>query len=76
MFHELAACQASREREFLAGADRESLLSHMVFALERTAVRGVFVDGEPVIEEGHHAREEQIVQEFAELQRRSWNTLN
>jgi formimidoylglutamate deiminase len=56
----------------IAGADRETLLSHIVFALERTAVRGVFVDGEPVIEEGRHAREEQIVQEFAELQRRLW----
>jgi formimidoylglutamate deiminase len=56
----------------IAGADRESLLSHIVFALERTAVRGVFVDGEPIIEEGRHAHEEQIVQEFAELQRRLW----
>jgi formimidoylglutamate deiminase len=60
----------------IAGADGESLLSHIVFALERTAIRGVFVDGEPVIEEGHHAREEQIIQEFAELQRRLWGKLN
>jgi formimidoylglutamate deiminase len=57
----------------IAGADRESLLSHMVFALERTAVRGVFVNGEPIIEEGRHAHEEQIIQEFAELQRRLWD---
>jgi formimidoylglutamate deiminase len=56
----------------IAGADRESLLSHIVFALERTAVRGVFVDGEPIIDEGRHAHEEQIIQEFAELQRRLW----
>jgi formimidoylglutamate deiminase len=56
----------------IAGADRESLLSHIVFALERTAVRGVFVDGEPVIEEGRHAGQEQIIREFAELQRRLW----
>ncbi len=56
----------------IAGADRESLLSHIVFALERTAVRGVFVNGEPVIEEGRHAHEEQIIQEFAQLQRRLW----
>jgi formimidoylglutamate deiminase len=56
----------------LAGADCESLLSHIVFALERTAVRGVFVDGEPIIDEGRHAHREQIIQEFAELQRRLW----
>jgi formimidoylglutamate deiminase len=54
----------------VAGADRESLLSHIVFALERTAVRGVFVDGKPVIEEGRHASQEQIIQEFGKLQRR------
>jgi formimidoylglutamate deiminase len=59
----------------IAGADRESLLSHIVFALQRTAVRGVFVNGEPVIEEGHHTHEEQITQEFAKLQRRLWSKL-
>lgn len=57
----------------LAGADPESLLSHIVFAMERTAIRGVFLNGEPVIEAGHHAYEEQIVEEFATLQRRLWS---
>lgn len=57
----------------IAGADRESLLSHIVFALERTAVREVFVNGVAVIDEGRHADEEQIIQEFAELQRRLWS---
>jgi formimidoylglutamate deiminase len=59
----------------IAGADRESLLSHIVFALQRTAVRGVFVNGEPVVNEGHHAHEERITQEFAQLQRRLWGKL-
>lgn len=59
----------------IAGADRESLLSHIVFALERTAVREVFVSGEPVINEGRHAHEERIIQEFTELQRRLWGKL-
>lgn len=58
----------------IAGADRESLLSHIVFALERTAIREVFVDGEPVIDNGHHAKQAQIVQDFADLQRRLWST--
>jgi formimidoylglutamate deiminase len=57
----------------LSGADRESLLSHIAFALERTAVRGVFVNGEPIIEQGHHSHEERIIQEFAKLQRRLWD---
>ena len=58
----------------IAGADRESLLSHICFALERTAIRGVFINGEPVIDEGRHPDHERIVQEFAELQRRLWST--
>jgi len=57
----------------IAGAERESLLSHIVFAMERTAVRGVFVNGEPVIDEGRHADQERIVEEFTELQRRLWS---
>jgi formimidoylglutamate deiminase len=57
----------------IAGADAASLLSHIVFALERTAVRGVFIDGAPIIDEGRHAHEEQIIQEFAALQRRLWD---
>ena len=54
----------------IAGADVESLLSHVVFALQRAAIRGVFVDGRQVIGEGHHPHEEQITQEFVRLQRR------
>jgi formimidoylglutamate deiminase len=57
----------------IAGADSGYLLSNIVFALERTAVRGVFVNGEPVIEEGRHPNQERIVEEFAELQRRLWS---
>jgi formimidoylglutamate deiminase len=58
----------------IAGADRDWLLSHIVFALERTAIRDVFVNGTPIIEGSHHAHEEQIVQDFANLQRRLWAT--
>ncbi len=56
----------------IAGADRESLLSHIVFALQRPAIRDVFVGGEAVIKEGRHVNQEQIVQQFAELQERLW----
>ncbi len=56
----------------IAGADRESLLSHVVFALQRPAIREVFVGGEAVIQEGHHLNEERIIQQFAKLQERLW----
>jgi formimidoylglutamate deiminase len=58
----------------IAGADRGTLLSHVFFAMKGTALRQVFVNGEPVIEEGHHRCEEQIVQEFARLQKRLWGS--
>jgi formimidoylglutamate deiminase len=56
----------------IAGADRESLLSHVIFALQRTAIREVFVSGEAVIRDGRHADQEQIIQQFAKLQQRLW----
>jgi formimidoylglutamate deiminase len=56
----------------VAGADRESLLAHVVFSMERTAVRDVFVGGEPVIRDGRHRLQEEIVREFAEVQRNLW----
>ncbi|MGD1092999.1 MAG: formimidoylglutamate deiminase [Bryobacteraceae bacterium] len=55
-----------------AGADADSLLSHIVFASGRAAIRDVFVGGEPVILEGHHVREDEIVQRFIAVQRRLW----
>jgi formimidoylglutamate deiminase len=56
----------------LAGADPASLLNQIVFSLERTAIREVYVGGEMQIQEGRHALEEEIVQGFSELQRRLW----
>jgi formimidoylglutamate deiminase len=56
----------------VAGADRESLLGHVMFSLERTAVRDVCVAGEMVVRDGRHPLEEQIVREFGEVQRNLW----
>jgi formimidoylglutamate deiminase len=53
----------------LAGANAESLLGHVVFSLERTAVRDVFIGGEPVIRDGRHRLREEITREFSEVQR-------
>jgi formimidoylglutamate deiminase len=56
----------------VAGADRESLLGHVVFSMERMAVRDVCVAGELVVRDGRHPLQEEIVREFAEVQRSLW----
>ena len=56
----------------IAGATEESLLNHIVFSMERTAIRDVCVDGEFVIRDGRHALGEEIVREFAGVQRNLW----
>jgi len=56
----------------VAGADPESLLGHVVFSLERTAVRDVCVAGELVIRDGRHRLDEEIVRDFGEVQRSLW----
>jgi formimidoylglutamate deiminase len=56
----------------VAGADRESLLGHVVFSLERTAVRDVCVAGELVIRDGRHPFEDEIIREFGDVQRNLW----
>jgi formimidoylglutamate deiminase len=56
----------------IAGADADSLLSHIVFASGRGAIRDVFVGGKPVIQAGHHVLEEEIVRRFIAVQRRLW----
>lgn len=56
----------------VAGANRDSLLAHVVFSLERTAVREVFVGGEMAVCDGRHRLQEEIVREFGEVQRSLW----
>lgn len=56
----------------VAGASRESLLAHVVYSLERTAVRDVCVAGEMVIRDGRHRLQDDIVREFGEVQRHLW----
>jgi formimidoylglutamate deiminase len=57
----------------IAGASADSLLNHVVFSLERTAIRDVVVDGAPVIADGRHALQEEIVAEFRAAQEELWN---
>jgi len=56
----------------VAGADRESLLGHVVFSLERTAVRDVCVAGELAIRDGRHRLQEEIIRDFGQVQRDLW----
>jgi formimidoylglutamate deiminase len=58
----------------LAGADEQSLLTHIVFSAERTAIRDVFVAGKPLIEEGRHPLQPEIVEQFAAVQRKLWGS--
>ena len=56
----------------LAGADAGSLINHIVFSLERTAIRDVCVEGKFVVRDGRHPLQEEIVRKFAEVQRSLW----
>jgi formimidoylglutamate deiminase len=56
----------------IAGAGRGSLLNNIVFSLERTAVREVFVNGESVIQDGRHVLQDAVLSDFEAVQRRLW----
>ncbi|HVO98678.1 MAG TPA: formimidoylglutamate deiminase [Bryobacteraceae bacterium] len=56
----------------IAGASRESLPAHIVFSLEKTALRDVCVAGNLVVRGGKHPLQEKIVAEFDELQSELW----
>jgi formimidoylglutamate deiminase len=53
----------------LAGASRDTLLTHIVFALEKSAIREVYLGGKRA---AHPALEEEIVRDFTVLQRKLW----
>jgi formimidoylglutamate deiminase len=57
----------------IAGSSDEDLLSSVVFSLSRAAVREVVVGGKPIVSEGQHLVQEEIVERFKDLQKRLWN---
>jgi formimidoylglutamate deiminase len=57
----------------IAGASAEVLLPCIVFSLAPSSVREVVVGGKPVIEDGQHTAQGEIVRSFAGLQRRLWS---
>jgi formimidoylglutamate deiminase len=56
----------------IAGAAPNDLLASIVFSLARAAVREVVVSGKPIVSEGQHLVQEEIVERFIDLQKRLW----
>ena len=56
----------------IAGASPDQLLSNIVFASPRAAVREVVVNGKPIVSEGQHLVQEDVIERFNELQKRLW----
>ena len=57
----------------IAGASPDELLSSIVFASSRAAVREVVVGGKPIVSEGQHLIQDEVVERFNDLQKRLWN---
>ena len=56
----------------IAGASPNDLLAGIVFTLSRAAVREVVVAGKPVVSEGRHLIQEEVVERFDDLQKKLW----
>jgi len=56
----------------IAGASAKDLLAAIVFSLSRAAVREVVVSGKPIVSEGQHLVQEEIVERLGDLQKKLW----
>ncbi|MGZ5434650.1 MAG: formimidoylglutamate deiminase [Pyrinomonadaceae bacterium] len=56
----------------IAGASPDDLLSSIVFSASRAAVREVAVGGKPIVSDGQHLIQEEVVERFGALQKRLW----
>jgi formimidoylglutamate deiminase len=57
----------------IAGASSGDLLATIVFSLARSAIREVVVGGKPIVSEGQHLIQEEVVERFNEVQKRLWS---
>lgn len=57
----------------ICGADEATLLATVVFSMERTAIRDVWVGGRRVVEEGRHRAQDEAVAAFAQAMRKLWS---
>jgi formimidoylglutamate deiminase len=56
----------------IAGAFPNDLLASIVFSSSRAAVREVVIGGKPVVSEGRHLIQEEVIERFSDLQKRLW----
>jgi formimidoylglutamate deiminase len=56
----------------VAGASPETLVANVVFSLERTALKDVYVGGRCVVADGHHPLQDGVIAEFREVQEQFW----
>jgi formimidoylglutamate deiminase len=56
----------------IAGASTSDLLASVVFSISRAAIKDVVVAGHTIVEDGRHAKQEDIVNSFAALQKKLW----
>jgi formimidoylglutamate deiminase len=56
----------------IAGASPDDLLSSIMFSASRAAVREVAVGGKPIVSDGQHLIQEEVLDRFGELQKRLW----
>jgi formimidoylglutamate deiminase len=56
----------------VAGASPEMLLANVVFSVERTAVKDVYVGGRCVVKDGRHPLQESVTPEFKRVQKQFW----
>jgi len=56
----------------IAGASCDDLLPAIVFSASRAAIREVVIAGKPIVSEGQHLLQEEVVERFNELQKRLW----
>ena len=57
----------------IAGASPKDLLASIVFTSSRAAVREVIVGGKPIVSDGQHLVQEEVVERFNDLQKRLWS---
>ena len=56
----------------IAGATEKDLLSSIVFAQSRTAVRDVVIGGQRIVEDGRHSAQGEVIERFKRLQKKLW----
>jgi formimidoylglutamate deiminase len=57
----------------IAGASQSDLLASIVFSASRAAIREVVIAGKPIVSEGRHLIQEEVIERFNALQKRLWS---